>query len=57
MPEPGEFIDCALEAKEAFASSIGFIATHHCRPLFSGHGAGAGISQKIDQKVAGFDEE
>ena len=57
MPEPGEFIDCALEAKDALASSVGFIATHHCRPLFSGHGAGAGISQKIDQKVAGFDEE
>ena len=57
VAEAGELVDHALEAEEALAAGVGFVAAHHRRPLFGGHGAGAGIGEQIDQDVAGVDEE
>ncbi len=57
VAQAGEFVGDALEAKETLAARVGFIAAHERGPLFGGHGAGAGIGEKVDQNVVGFDEE
>ena len=57
VAEAGEIVDHALQAEEALAAGVGFVAAHHGGPLLGGHGAGAGIGEQIDQDVAGFDEE
>src|SRR5947209_6829444 len=57
MLEPGEILHYALQAVETLAAGVGFIAAHHRRPLFGGHGAGAGVGQEIDQDIFGVDEE
>ena len=57
VAEAGELVGHALQAEEALAAGVGFVAAHHGRPLLGGHGAGAGIGQQVDQDVAGIDEE
>ena len=57
VAEAGEVVGHALEAEEALAAGVGFVAAHHGRPLLGGHGAGAGIGEQVDQDVARFDEE
>ena len=57
VAEAGELVGHALEAEEALAAGVGFVAAHHGGPLLGGHGAGAGIGEQVDQDVAGFDEE
>ena len=57
VAEAGERVGHALQAEEALAAGVGFVAAHHGGPLFGGHGAGAGIGQQVDQDVAGVDEE
>ena len=57
VAEPGERAHRLFEAVEAFAAGVGFVAAHHGRPLFGGHGAGSGIGQQVDQNLAGADLE
>ena len=57
MAEAGEGGSDALEADEALAAGVGFIAAHHGGPLFGGHGAGAGVGQQIDQDIAGVNQK
>ena len=57
VAETGKGVGHALEAEEAFAAGVGFVAAHHGGPLFGGHGAGAGIGEQVDQNMAGGDEE
>ena len=57
VAEAGQLVDHALQAEEALAAGVGFVAAHHRRPLLGGHGAGAGIGEQVDQDVAGFDQK
>ena len=57
VAESGELVGHPLEAEEALAAGVGFVAAHHRRPLLGGHRAGAGIGQQVDQDVARFDQE
>ena len=57
VAEAGQLVGRPLEAEEALAAGVGFVAAHHRRPLLGGHGAGAGIGEQVDQDVAGFDQE
>src|SRR5258708_23769453 len=57
VAESGEGADGVLEPVPALAAGVGFVATHHGRPLFGGHGAGAGVGEEIDQDIAGVNEE
>ena len=57
VAEAGELVHHALQAEEALAAGVGFVAAHHRRPLLRGHGAGAGIGQQVDQDVARLDQE
>ena len=45
MAETGQIPRDPLHAIEAFAARVGFVAAHHGRPLFGGHGAGTGIGE------------
>src|ERR1019366_5385276 len=47
VAETGQVVCHALEAEEAFAAGVGFVAAHHGGPLFGGHGAGAGIGEQV----------
>ena len=57
VAEAGQLVGRALQAEEALAAGVGFVAAHHGGPLLGGHGAGARIGQQIDQDVARVDEE
>ena len=41
VAESGELVRHALQAEEALAAGVGFVAAHHRRPLLGGHRAGA----------------
>ena len=49
--------DGLLEAEVAVAAGVGFVAAHDARPLLGAHGAGAAVGQKIDEDVAGREQE
>ena len=57
VAESGERVGHALEAEEALAAGVAFVAAHDGGPLLGGHGAGAGIGEQVDQDVAGVDQE
>ena len=38
---------------EAAAAGVALVALHHCGPLMSGHGAGSGVGEEIDQNIVG----
>ncbi len=45
------------EVIEALAAGVAFVAFHDAGPLMSGHGAGAGIGEQVDQNVVGRKQE
>jgi hypothetical protein len=55
--EAGQLAHGRLEAVEALAAGVGLVAAHHGRPLFGGHGAGAGVGEQVDEDVGGVDQE
>ncbi len=57
VTEAGELVSDALQAEEAFAAGVAFVAAHDGGPLRIGHGAGAGVGEQIDQNISGVDEE
>jgi hypothetical protein len=52
-----DFLDGTLEAMEAFAAGVAFVAFHDRGPLMRGHGSGAGIGEQVDQNVGGGKKE
>jgi hypothetical protein len=52
-----DVFDRVLEAMEALAAGVAFVALHDGGPLMGGHGAGAGVGQEVDEDVVGFEQE
>ena len=52
-----DVLNRVAELIEATAARVTLIAFHHGGPLVTGHGAGAGIGQKVDQDVVGRKEK
>ena len=52
-----DFLDGILEAVEAAAARVAFVAFHDGGPLMRGHGTGAGVGEKVDEDIVGGEEE
>jgi hypothetical protein len=52
-----DVLDGLLEAVEALAAGVAFVAFHDRGPLVRGHGAGAGVGEQIDEHVVGVEQE
>ena len=52
-----DVLDGILEAVEAAAAGVAFVAFHDGGPLVRGHGAGAGVGEQVDQDIVGGEEE
>ncbi len=52
-----DVLDGIPETIEAAAAGITFIAFHDGGPLMRGHGAGAGVSEEVDENVVGGEEK
>ena len=46
-----DFLDGVLEAVEAAAAGVAFVAFHDGGPLMRGHGPGAGVGEQVDQDI------
>ncbi len=55
--QAGQLADFALEAEEAAAAGVGFLAAHDARPLVRAHGGRAAVGQQVDEHLVGRDEE
>ena len=52
-----DFLDGILEAVEAAAAGVAFVAFHDGGPLVGGHGSGAGVGEQIDEDIVGGEKE
>ena len=57
MPETENVLHGVAESREARRPCVGFVATHHRRPLFRGHRRGSGIGEQINQNCIGRNEK
>jgi hypothetical protein len=52
-----DVLDGILEAVEAAAAGVAFVAFHDGGPLVGGHGSGAGVGEEIDEDIVGGEKE
>ena len=52
-----DILNGILEAVEAAAAGVAFVAFHDGGPLVRGHGAGAGVGEQVDQDIVGGEKE
>ena len=52
-----DVLDGILEAVEAAAAGVAFVAFHDGGPLVGGHGSGAGVGEQVDEDIVGGEQE
>ena len=57
VPVAEDILNGILEAIEAAAAGVAFVAFHDGGPLVGGHGAGAGVGEQVDEDIVGGEQE